>query len=622
MVLTRKKWTKLLSTALAFITVFSIASSVFADTNQSFDYTYAGVEKWGKQDGSIATAIMNLKDENGNKYLAYCIDKSVTVQDKAKYSLVNLEDANYYTKENANKIRNIVMNAIPFISLDKVKTLSGINNLTEEEAIAGVQAAIWHYSNSNSTTSLDGNSKKLYDWYIGLPSKTLSKTQIASIDIESKAVIINDKYEVEIFFKANGKNEDGSQIALKYEFDKNIKNIYNAQIEDLSKDSNGFYRVKVKNLSKDAKFNIIVSGEQSLSTNVYFYNSQSGSKLSQSLVGVRSDKTQISNSKPVDLSITGHTLTINKIDSLELTGIPGAEFKIASDNNFTQNVKTVETTTNGTVEVTGLDTGIWYIKETKAPAGYIPNTEIMQIYINETDIKLDIKNSKYGHLDVIKIDENKNPVEGAVFSLYKGEQVTKENLIDDKLTSNKEGKVYIDEMLPGKYILVETKAPNGYLLNSEFIYFEIKNYKTTTITHVNETIGTAKMYLIKKDAVTHTQLPGAVIGIYSDSEYKNLVKEITTSKDEKIEVSDLTPGTYYVKETKAPDGYLLDSSPKKVTLAKNETAEIVFYNSQNYSTAGNYANILIYGVSLLALGITLFATKKIIYRRKNEKEII
>lgn len=596
----------------------TFVSRVYA--NNSYDYTYIGVEKYGENDGDTSTALMKVKDSSNKIFNVYCIDRNSFVKDNYKYSIVNVSDANYYSIENANKIRNIVLNAYPYIELQNLRIMSGIPNLTEEQAIAGAQAAIWNYSNDSRQTALIGNSKSLYDWYLRLPGKLIVKTTVANIDMTQEKTINQGKYEIKISYKTNGTNEDGSQINLGYNFDKDLAKEYGAIVEDLGKDANSYQVIKVSNLPEKATFNINVTGIQNLSRDAYFYMPQEGDIPVQSLVGVRNDSINISNAMAVNLEqVGGYNLTIKKVDSLTLAGIANAEFQIASDKNFTKNLLSIKTGNDGTVIVPNLTKGLWYVKETKAPSGYIPDTEIKQVYINEQNIQVQYKNAKYGEVDVYKIDENNNPVKGAKFNIYKGKTITDENLVKKDLESNENGNVIISDLLPGDYTLIETYAPDGYIMNADFIYFTVQNYKTTKITHVNETVGYCSMNLYKKDAVTNEQLDGGRFAIYTDENYQNKIAEVVSSKDNAASVNSLRPGTYYVKEIEPPEGYLLDSAPKKVTLTKNQTAEIVFYNSQNYSTAGNYASILIAGIALLIIAGGIIAARKIQTknRRKN-----
>lgn len=62
-------------------------------------------------------------------------------------------------------------------------------------------------------------------------------------------------------------------------------------------------------------------------------------------------------------------------------------------------------------------------------------------------------------------------------------------------------------------------------------------------------------------------LKGAVYGVYSDAACKKLVKKLTTDASGKATVTGLPVGTYYVKEITAPEGYQVDVTAHKVTVA-------------------------------------------------------
>ena len=614
MVKKKSKTMRIILLLMSFSIILSMFAQVFASTNESYEYAYTGIVEWG--DGDNGSAIIELQDESGNKYQVYCIDEDVYVTANQKYSLENLEESTYFDTENASKIRTIVMNAYPYITLEKLSERTGIKDLTTKQAISGTQSAIWHYSNDNTEISLTGNAKTLYDWYLNLSVDTSYTAKIADIDIKQETHLVDNKYEIIISYKASEQNVDGSEINLSYIFDKDIEKDLNAQVEVLGKNSNGYQTIRISNLDKDSEFKITVQGTQTLTRNAYFYTPKDGKASSQSLVGVRDDKTHISASQAITPQISGHSLTLNKIDAKDLSNIPGAQFEIASDKDFTQNVRTVTTGQDGKVTICGLASGQWYVREILAPSGYIPCDSIIDVYINEVDIQLDIKNSKFGKAEILKIDECKNPIEGAKFILYK-DSVDDKNIIYNNLISDKEGKILVDNLLPGNYILLETETPDDYILNSEEISFSIDAYETKTISHVNETKGYGIIKIYKRDVVTKEQLGGAVIGIYSDPDYQNLIQEVTTKADEAITIDTLRPGTYYIKELKAVDGYLLDSAPKTITIEKNQTVEVTFYNSQNHSTAGNYATLAIVGAVLLSLSFAALIINKNLSRRKH-----
>lgn len=78
-------------------------------------------------------------------------------------------------------------------------------------------------------------------------------------------------------------------------------------------------------------------------------------------------------------------------------------------------------------------------------------------------------------------------------------------------------------------------------------------------------------------------LPGCTFELYKDSNCTQKVRTGTSDNNGQIYFQRLAPGTYYVKETKVPNGYLLDDTVQKVDVKVNETTEISF---KNYEPTG------------------------------------
>ena len=169
--------------------------------------------------------------------------------------------------------------------------------------------------------------------------------------------------------------------------------------------------------------------------------------------------------------------------------------------------------------------------------------------------------------------------------------------IEAKVTYNEETKTYFAEALYskdnlGKYKIVETKAPDGYVLDKNNCEWEVTYEQSGYIsdgTIVNTPqkgrIGIYKVdedYNFDGDATTPAEgtqtnlLAGAVFNIYAkedievggDIKYKadELVDTITTTAEDIVYSKYLYLGTYNVVETKAPDGCVLDDTPQEVTL--------------------------------------------------------
>lgn len=90
-----------------------------------------------------------------NYEVTYCCDVETMIVDGTYYKRLNLEDSEYYSDVAASRIRAIVTNAYPYVSLEAMKAdlaaegLACAGELTRNEIIAAVQTAIWAVANTN-----------------------------------------------------------------------------------------------------------------------------------------------------------------------------------------------------------------------------------------------------------------------------------------------------------------------------------------------------------------------------------------------------------------------------------------------------------------------------------------
>ena len=85
--------------------------------------------------------------------------------------------------------------------------------------------------------------------------------------------------------------------------------------------------------------------------------------------------------------------------------------------------------------------------------------------------------------------------------------------------------------------------------------------------------------IIKQDKETKESIEGAEFEIL-DSNKNIIYKNLKTNIKGEIIQNNITPGTYYIRETKAKDGYILSSELIKITVDLNQTIEVKFYNSK------------------------------------------
>ena len=553
--------------------------------NESYDYTFVGVNKWGNDIGNVSTALIKLEDEEGNILNTYCIDYNTSTSSNHNYSLVNVGDASYIDDTTASIITNIVKNAYPFITLDEIKEISGINTLTEKEAITSAQAAIWHYANKKEF-ELEGNVKLLYDYYLTLDGFDNS-TDISNIDIKEN--IYYEEGIRNILIEINASNV----YDLKYSISKDIEEEYGVILE---KNNNS---ILIKNVPTNIDFEINVQAKQDINNNVYFFYPEGGHSESQSLVGMSSGTINVSNNKNIKVENKYNSVTINKKDSITKKEIEGVKFKISNTSDFSEYSFESITDKEGKITFNEIPNGTWYIKEVSTPLGYINNKEIIKIEIKDKNIEIDIFNDPYSKIKIIKENELGKRLDGALFELYKNDKLIKGDIVTNEL-----GEAIIENLDSGEYTLIELKTKEGHILNNDKIVVKTEYGNTSEIKVINETIGVGSL-IIKKIDIDNNILEGAKIGIYKDKECNDLYMEIETTKEE-YKINDIPSGKYYIKEIKAPDGYILNLNTFEVEVLKNEIAYLEIPNTKIYKTGLNHNNIFIFGITSLILFLSLY----------------
>ncbi|MBC2324392.1 MSCRAMM family protein [Listeria booriae] len=296
------------------------------------------------------------------------------------------------------------------------------------------------------------------------------------------------------------------------------------------------------------------------------------------------------------------TQTMNKLQtgSVELTKVDSADHKIVLDGakfsllNETGTVLQTDLTTgkDGKLVVSGLNPGKYSLVETAAPSGYVLDKTPVAFEIvkgaNTTPVRVEKDNTlKTGSVELTKVDSVDHDIvlDGAVFSLLDETGA----VLKEGLTTDKDGKLVVADLKPGKYSLVETDAPEGYVLDKTPVAFEIVKGANTTPVRVEKanTLKTGSVELTKVDSVNHdTVLEGAVFSLL-DETGAILQEGLTTDADGKLVVADLKPGKYSLVETTAPEGYVLDETPVAFEIVKGANTEPVRVEKDNTLKTGS-----------------------------------
>ncbi|MFK4415704.1 LPXTG-motif cell wall-anchored protein [Bacillus sp. RC251] len=302
----------------------------------------------------------------------------------------------------------------------------------------------------------------------------------------------------------------------------------------------------------------------------------------------------IEKSQPAHVSVTAKNgltkggVELTKVDSLDAKEtLEGAVFKITDMNG--NDIRTnLVTNKDGKIIAKDLQPGDYQFIETKAPKHYDLNEEPIKFTIERSQTKhvfVTATNSlTKGSVELIKVDdvEENTTLEGAVFKI-----VNKDGHdVRTDLTTDKNGRLVVDELPPGDYEFIETKAPNHYDLNETPIKFTVKKgqEKIASVTATNS-LTKGAVELSKVDDVDGSVLKDAVFKIV-DMNGHNVRSDLTTDKDGKISVSDLRPGDYQFIETKAPIGYDLSAKPIPFTITKGQS-QVTSVTALNSLTTGS-----------------------------------
>ena len=165
-------------------------------------------------------------------------------------------------------------------------------------------------------------------------------------------------------------------------------------------------------------------------------------------------------------------LEFTKTDISESKTLPNTLIEIYTEND--ELVFSGRTDEEGKITIERLPQGKYYILEKEAPEGYKLNEEKMPFEIKENGeiIKSTMKDEDItGTLEFTKLDfSNDNPLPNTLIEIYNAD--TDELVFSGRTDEN--GIITIEKLKYGKYYILEKEAPEGYELNEEKMYFEIK----------------------------------------------------------------------------------------------------------------------------------------------------
>ena len=490
-----------------------------------------------------------------NPTKVYCCDAVTSVlpqsADKIQYRRLTLENAGYYSADNAKMIRAIAKNSYPFVTKDEMAATLRTNNvsisddITEDELLTAVQNAIWHFANeednvianpysgtwyykwNESDTAYYDTASNKYSGYSTLQSIDTVKTNITNVynylikidpenaqdggivlnSVEATPLSTGTSGTADVLLKFKLENDRHGGITLNEKDDltlaANGKTFPSREWRD---EGNGEYSVTLNGVTAGAEIPLTVSGMQYLEKDAYFYEPVNGRRAAQCFVGVAEGMTPVfaRGSFKIDGTQKAAYLTVEKTSN-----IPGTYkfnvYKVTDDGTKSDCVDTVELTTTE-------DNTCTASKKVLLPTGtYI---------VEEEDV------IKAGYTLTVKV----NGTEYAVNSETAGN--------------------------PSARVTLSADSSAEVTVNFANCYEEIPS-----------------SFGFKKTDEHDAGVKGAVFALFKDEDCKEPTAYKQTSDSNGDVKFPLIPvGIYYMKETAAPYGYYLNKEVFKIEVLVQEAS--------------------------------------------------
>ena len=311
----------------------------------------------------------------------------------------------------------------------------------------------------------------------------------------------------------------------------------------------------------------------------------------------------------------------------------GAYLKAVSKNgkyvyNGSQTAEARFMLTNGKFELTELPTGKYTITEINNAEGYLPKTQVKTITVTkDATASVEFVNKVIvGNVTLTKVDEDypENKLTGAIFTVYKSDKKT----VVGTMKETETGVYSLEGLVYGEYYVQETKAPEYFVRDVNFYYFQIVN-DGETVEVSNDELGKGTFINSPQKGeikIVKTSYDNKVEGFSFEVTGKTFTgqtfsKIYTTDKDGIIRINDLRAGEYTIHEVKdeASAGYLL---PEDKQLTIDRDGAMLVANMHNSKLPDNpptgasedgymqTAVIIISTVMMSAAGVLVFPLSK------------
>ena len=273
--------------------------------------------------------------------------------------------------------------------------------------------------------------------------------------------------------------------------------------------------------------------------------------------------------------------SIRKVDADDPTkGLAGAVIKIEGvDNEFTG---TYITGAGGYLEDVPWDAmpiGSFVATELTPPNGYTTSSDPDKVrqefyWDGKHDVDLIFENDAKVKVQLIKLDDSDNPIEGAVFNVVKDGQVIATEATDA------DGSIIVPNVTEGMYAFFEVSVPAPYAKLQQPVIAHVDQATvdgggTVTVTAVDQMLPT--LTILKRDGQTGEVVPGAVFEVKGIHHGYHI--DVTTGPDGTAALTGLPVDSYEVTEISVPDPYVVAAEPTQtIWLGPGDNRQLIFDN--------------------------------------------
>ena len=592
-----KKSNKMLATMMLILIIFSVIQPVFAASGSgtwSGGQYASGMKTTDNAGGTTGVLIRRLNNLNtGERRTVFCAEHGIDFKTGASYNGV------YYTPTNSNIRKACKVAYLGWYKNNGGYTVDGGILASDMKWVKWdyvfTQQYIWEILGQSNATFINADEQQGY-----VDFKNRINNEIASIERRTsfngntitiqagETKTINDSNGVLAEYGTIDNTKDGIRFVHQ-----NGSNSMTISVDENTNLEN--YRISDNTFRE---WGMIKNGTEDNDTMVYF----------EFAAGVQNQLYCMSYNDPVTLNFSLAIETFGKLELQKLNTngdlVNGAIFNVTGPNGYNQDI----TVTNAKITIDKLRKGIYTITEKSAPNGYLLNTQAynVEVQVNQTASKAIVNEEPTGTIQVIKKSEQGDLIKDTVFKVTANEDIknvakTKTYYTNGQVVANiktdSNGLAEITNLPLGKYIVEETQATTGYLIDNTKHNVTL-SYKGQTEKIVLEsfekidTTPTGEITVYKTDSYNN-RLKGAEISLYAREDIKNvagtktwykkgdLVTKAITNDDGMVKFSDLHLGKYYVKETNAQEGYLLNTKEFDTELKYKDGNTKVIYIDVN-----------------------------------------